>query len=159
MGLFHRSCSVCGERPRPKVATRLNGHNGDADVEFTNFPYRSCSCGKLAKWAFDPGTDLSTQLFWDKSGIPRAKGTKRAPVCARCGTILGAPEQVELAAQVRLKGFEPIDFRTRLQGFVCQSCGLAQAPRGSFDRTKSGGPVSDGARALDDAVRSIGLPR
>ena len=35
-------------------------------------------------------------------------------VCARCGTILGAPEQVELAAQVRLKGFEPIDFRRQM---------------------------------------------
>ena len=76
--------------------------------------------------------------------------------CARCGAILSSRRVVELESEARLEGFEPIGFRTRLEGFVCESCGLQQAPEHSFTATESGG-ASRGADALNDAVAKVGL--
>ena len=56
MSFFHRRCKRCGQSPEPKVAPRITGRAGAAEVEFTNFPYRACTCGRLAKWAFDPAS-------------------------------------------------------------------------------------------------------
>jgi hypothetical protein len=149
MFFFRRRCRACGQGASLTVAERLAGRAGDVDVEFTSFPYRSCSCGKLTRWAFDPGTDLSTQLFWESDGVATAKGSHHHPRCARCGSELSTLQPVDLAAEARLKGFAPIGFRARLPGYVCSSCGLAQAPQ-DFAR-------GDGAVALLDAVRAVGL--
>jgi hypothetical protein len=111
----------------------------------------------LAQWAFDPGTDLSTQLFYEPTGIRSAGGSKRAPECAQCKQVLGDPEQVTLDASVRLKGFEPIHFRTRLNGYICKNCGLAQAPPDSWVTVGRLGKASGGGSALNEAVKSIGL--
>jgi hypothetical protein len=157
VGLFGRKCKDCGASPELKVEPRVHGQVGTSEVEFTNFPYRSCACGHLVRWAFDPGLDFSTQLFDD--GVATAKGRRGAPKCARCGAALGETETVELAATAHFDDFAPIGMRLRLLGYRCPACGLEQAPPGEFDA--GGMPVSgrstDTGRALDAAVKSIGL--
>ena len=146
---FRRRCRACGQPASLTVAEHLAGRAGDVEVEFTNFPYHSCSCGKLSRWAFDPGTDLSTQLFWESDGVATAKGSRRHPSCARCGSELSMLQPVDLAAEANLEGFAPIGFHARLPGYVCSSCGLAQAPPDTFREA--------GMDALNDAVRGLGL--
>src|SRR5438045_7111094 len=86
MGLFTRSCKACGTpADQARIAEQVSGRNGDAEVELRNFPYRSCSCGRLKRWAFDPGLEFSEQLFFDDDGIPIAKGRGGHAKCARCG--------------------------------------------------------------------------
>ena len=156
MGLFSRACKSCGTKPEPRIAERLAGKRGDTAVELTNVPYKACTCGRLVEWAFDPGADLSEQLFWKPSGIPFARGSGDNPTCARCGSPLGASHAVELAAEARIDGFEPIGFRAWLSGYTCPGCGLEQAPAATFV-TDTWGVGAEGAEALEDAVRSIGL--
>jgi hypothetical protein len=146
---FRRRCRACGQPASLTVAEHLDGRAGDVEVEFTDFPYRSCSCGKLTRWAFDPGTDLSTQLFWESDRVATAKGSLRHPRCARCGSELRTLQPVDLVAEAHLEGFAPIGFHARLSGYVCSSCGLAQAPPDTW--------ADDGAAALMDAARAVGL--
>ena len=156
MGLFSRSCKNCGEAPELRVAT-IRGSAGAAEVQFTDFPYRACSCGEVSKWAFDPGTEFAEQLFF-ADGVSTAKGSRSNPSCRRCGAALSVLEPVELVAVARLKGFAPIEMRVRLPGYRCPSCGLEQGPAHEFDRgDRSRGAVGDGGRALDAAVASVGL--
>jgi hypothetical protein len=151
--LLRRTCGECGTRPELTVAERITGRRNEVEVELTNFPYKSCRCGRVAKWAFDPGTDLSTQL---SEGIPFTSDVGR---CAGCGSVHLGRQPVELAAEARLEGFEPIGFRTRLTGFVCAKCGLGHAPDGAFGfHPITGLPYSDGAAALLEATRQLRLP-
>jgi hypothetical protein len=149
--LFRRSCSQCHTKPEPKVAPAIAGQAGQVEVELRNLPYVACRCGRLARWAFDPGTDLSEQLFF--SGVPFARS---GPSCSRCGFKLGAHTSVELHAEARIDGFEPIEFLMRGPGWQCSACGLGQAVPGLFDAWPR---PADGARALASAVERLGLPK
>jgi uncharacterized protein with PIN domain len=154
---FRRRCRACGQPLSSSVAEHLQGRAGATEVELTNFPYRSCPCGKLTRWAFDPGTDFTTQLLWGEGGIAVADGSTRRPRCASCRSELGALQPVELAAEVRMESFAPIGVRARLPGYVCLSCGLAQAPPDYFDVAGKGHAPFDGGKAMLDALRAIGL--
>jgi hypothetical protein len=156
MLFFRRRCRVCGQPLSSTVVEHLQGRAGETEVELTNFPYRSRPCGKLTRWAFDPGTDFTTQLL-GKDGIALAEGRSRHPRCASCRSELGAPQPLELAAELRMEGFAPIGFRTRLPGYVCSSCGLAQGPPDYFDVAGKGHAPFDGGKAMLDALRAIGL--
>jgi len=116
---------------------------------------RACDCGKVAKWAFDPGGDMSTQLFWSDSGIAFANNGEGSPRCARCGSALSGMQPVELSAEARISG-DTIGLRACLNGYVCPSCGLEQAPAGTFDMDNYG-LGAEGAKALKGAIRSVGL--
>ena len=157
MGLFTRSCKTCGT-PADQVRTagQVSGRKGDVEVELRNFPYRSCACGKLTRWAFDPGLEFSEQLFLNDDGVPTARGGGDHAKCVRCGESLGVPRRVRVEAQAHLKGFAPIEFAVTLPGYTCPGCGLEQAPEGSFD-TSQWLSLSDGAAALEEATRSLGL--
>jgi len=114
----------------------------------------------MTQWAFDPGLDFSTQLFFDDGGIAVADGSHGAPRCRRCGAGLARPENVTLTATAAvLEGLVPIGARVRLVGYRCASCSLEQAPPGEFDARgfRSSRRSSDSGKALDAAVRSIGL--
>jgi hypothetical protein len=129
---------------------------GTSEVEFTNLPYRACRCGRVARWAFDPGLEFSTQLFRD--GSPEARGGRRFPKCCDCGGSLANLEDVTFHAAANLDGFSPIEMRLRLRGYRCPSCGREQAPPQEFDVSNRGrARSSDTGRALDAAVASIGL--
>ena len=158
MSLFRRKCRECGQAPQLTVAPLIRGAAGTSEVEFTNFPYKACRCGRLVQWAFDPGLEFSEQLFADE-GVPTAKGRKGDPICRACGAELGHPEPVTLTATAQLNGFAPISMTVRASGYRCASCGLAQAPPGEFE---AGGMYSkvrptDAGRALDAATESVGL--
>jgi hypothetical protein len=156
MGFFTRRCSRCGEAPQLRTAPRVTGCVGNSEVEFTNFAYKACACGRVAQWAFDPGLDFSTQLFYE--GVHAAHGGSRPPRCDGCGGSLASLEEVTLDASATLDGFEPIGMRLRLLGYRCPSCGLEQAPPHEFDiSTRRHSRSSDTGRALDAAVGSIGL--
>src|SRR4051812_28749831 len=155
--MFGRRGRSCGEKPQPRVAPPVEGHVGGRDVEFTNLPYRACACGRLAQWAFDPGLEFSEQLFYKDSGAPSAKGRIGAARCRRCDAPLGDPEMVTLEAIASLTGFEPITMRIRLRGYRCPACGTAQAPAGEFDASRWGSRSTDTGKALDAALRSLGL--
>jgi hypothetical protein len=130
---------------------------GGSEVEFTDFPYRACACGRVVKWAFDPGGDFSTQLFYD-DGVPAARGGRSAPKCRGCGTSLGIPEKVTLQSAATLDDLPPMTMKVRLMGYRCPACGLEQALPHEFDITTRGGRrSSDTGRALDAAIESIGL--
>jgi len=134
----------------------VDGRVGASEVEFTNFPYRACTCGRVVRWAFDPGLEFSSQLF-DK-GVPAARGGRRFPKCRECGGSLANLEAVSFQASAALDGFQPIGMRLRLQGYRCPSCGLEQAPPNELDISSRGhGRSSDTGRALDAAIGSIGL--
>jgi hypothetical protein len=154
---FRRKCKDCGQSPELKVEPRIHGQVGTSEVEFTNFPYRSCSCGHLVRWAFDAGLDFSEQLFYD--GVATAKGRRGAARCSGCGAALGDTEAVELAASAQFDDFAPIGMRLRLLGYRCPGCGLEQAPPGEFDAGGKYGSArsTDTGKALDAAVKSIGL--
>ena len=139
-----------------RTAGQVSGRKGDVEVELRNFPYRSCACGKLTRWAFDPGLEFSEQLFLNDDGVPTARGGGDHAKCVRCGESLGAPRQVRVEAQAHLKGSAPIEFAVTLPGYTCPGCGLEQAPEGSFD-TSQWLSLSDGAAALEEATRSLGL--
>jgi hypothetical protein len=157
MGLFTRSCKSCGTpADQVRVADQVIGRKGDVEVELRDFPYRSCACGQLTRWAFDPGLEFSEQLFFTDDGVPTARGRGDHARCARCGEPLGAPQRVRVEAQAHLEGFAPIEFAATLPGYACQGCGLEQAPEGSFD-TSLRRTLSDGAAALEEATRSLGL--
>jgi hypothetical protein len=157
VGLFRRKCKDCGQSPELKVEPLVRGQVGASEVEFTDFPYRSCACGHLARWAFDAGLDFSTQLFYD--GVATAKGRRGAAKCSRCDAGLGDPEPVELTATAHFDDFAPIGMRLRILGYRCPSCGLEQAPPGEFDAGGRYGSSrsTDSGKALDAAVKSIGL--
>jgi hypothetical protein len=162
VGLFRRRCRKCGQPAELKIAPRIHGQAGTTDVEFTNFPYSACECGRLARWAFDPGVDFSTQLFYDENGLATADGDRDAPACRRCGSDLGRTEVVTLEATAHLAGFAPIGLRIQVNGYSCSSCGLSQAPANEFAANfgiYSGFvQATDSGRALSAAVRSLGLP-
>ena len=130
-------------------------------VEFTNFPYKACTCGHVVRWAFDPGTDFSDQLFFGENAVRTARGSKGAPTCRRCGAPLDGQQQVTLMATAQFDNFAPIEMHMRLLGYHCPACGLDQAPPHEFDagdihtRSRS----SPTGKALDAAVESIGLDR
>jgi hypothetical protein len=134
----------------------VEGRVGTSAVEFTNFPYRACSCGRVVRWAFDPGLEFSTQLFWD--GVPTARGGRRFPKCCDCGSSLSRLEDLTVQASANLDGFSPIEMRLQLRGYRCPSCGREQAPPQELDVSSRGrARSSDTGRALDAAIRSIGL--
>jgi hypothetical protein len=138
------------------VAPRIEGQVGSSEVEFTSFSYQACSCGALARWAFDPGLEFSEQLFYD--GVPTADGRRGTPTCRSCRTPLDALEEINLSASAHLEGFQPIGMNARLLGYRCPSCGLSQAPPHEFDiGTRSTARLSDTGKALDAAINSIGL--
>jgi len=156
VSLFRRRCKECGESPGPKVAAHLQGQAGTSEVEFTDFPYQACACGRLARWAFDPGLDFSEQLF--DGGVATAQGRRGASECCRCGAELGEKSTVVLTASAHLNGFAPIAMRAQLLGYRCPACGLEQAPPGEFDvGTRPSAHSTDSGKALEEAVRSIGL--
>jgi hypothetical protein len=157
VSLFGRKCKDCGQSPELKVEPLVHGQVGTSEVEFTDFPYRSCACGHLVRWAFDAGADFSTQLFYD--GVATAKGRRGAAKCSRCDANFGGTEPVELAATAHFDDFAPIGMRLRLLGYRCAACGLEQAPPGEFDAGGRYGSSrsTDTGRALDAAVKSIGL--
>lgn len=124
-------------------------------MEFTNFPYRACSCGDLVRWAFDPGGEFSEQLFY--VGLPVANARRGKATCRACGADLGAPEPVVLSATANLDGLAPIGARVTLVGYRCAACGLEQAMPHAFDVSQSGARSSEVGEALDDAVSSLGL--
>lgn len=132
------------------------GRAGNVEVEIRNMPYKACSCGRHAGWAFDPGADFSTQLFWDGKIATAKRSLRGRSQCARCNSRLDEPFRVECHAQVQLEGFAAIDFRTRAPGFRCASCGLEQVAGQTFELSKFGS-VSDGADALENAFRELGL--
>jgi hypothetical protein len=159
VALFRRRCKECGTSAELKVAPSIQGRAGTSEVEFTNFPYLACRCGHVARWAFDPGTDFSEQLFFAEDAVPTAAGSDAVPKCRRCRADLTTQQEVTLEATARIDDFAPIGMRVRLLGYRCPSCGLDQAPPGDFD---AGGlrfhrRSSDTGRALDAAVGSIGL--
>lgn len=156
MGFFTRRCSQCGEKPQLRTATQITGCVGSSEVEFTNFPYKACACGRVAQWAFDPGLDFSTQLFYE--GVHAAHGGSDSSKCYGCGSSLASLEEVTVEAFAKLDGFEPIGMKLRLLGYRCPSCGLEQVPPHEFDSfTRRRSRSSDTGRALDAAVGSIGL--
>jgi hypothetical protein len=156
MGLFTHKCRRCGTTPQNRTAPTAEARVGASAVEFTNFPYRACSCGRVVRWAFDPGLEFSTQLF--HHGVPAARGGSRFPKCRDCGSSLAHPEEVTLRASAELDGFDPIEMAIRLQGYRCPSCGLEQAAPDEFDISSRGRTrTSDTGRALDAAIRSVGL--
>ena len=161
MALFRRRCRKCGASPELKVAPRIHGRVGTSEVEFTSFPYRACTCGALARWAFDPGTDFSEQLFFGDSGVATARGPRAAPRCRRCRADLQELQDVILEASARVEDFAPIGLRIHLLGYRCPSCGLGQAPPHEFDAGtwQYRGRSSDTGKALDAAVGSVGLPK
>lgn len=157
MGFFTRKCRQCGETPQLRTAPHIEGRVGKSEVEFSSFPYRACGCGRLVKWAFDPGLEFSTQLFDD--GVPSARGGRRFPKCFGCGASLANDEECTFHASANLDGLQPIGMTLRLPGYRCPSCGLEQAPPHEFDISSRGhSRTSDTGRALDAALRSIGLP-
>ena len=143
-----------------KVAPHVHGQVGTSEVEFTNFPYLACMCGEVARWAFDPGTDFSDQLFFGANGLPTARSSLGTVKCQRCGAELNARQEVSLEASAQLAKFAPITMRVRLLGYHCPACGLDQAPPDEFTAGNlpfSTHRSSDAGKALDAAVRSIGL--
>jgi hypothetical protein len=106
-----------------------------------------------------PGLDFSAQLFDSDSGVPTASGRRGAPRCHRCGNALARLEPVALHATANLKGFAPIGMTVQLAGYRCPSCGLEQAPPDEFSAggVYIRGRASDSGKALDAAVRSLGL--
>jgi len=65
---------------------------------------------------------------------------------------------VALTASAALKGFSPIGMRCRLLGYRCPACVLEQAPSDEFDvGARSSAHSTDSGKALEEAVRSIGL--
>jgi hypothetical protein len=134
----------------------VEGRVGSSEVEFTNFAYKACACGRIVQWAFDPGLDFSTHLFYE--GVHAADGGSSSPKCYGCGGSLASLEEVTLHACATLDGFEPIGMKLRLLGYRCPSCGLEQAPPHEFDISSRGrSRSSDTGRAVDAAVASIGL--
>jgi hypothetical protein len=107
VALFRRRCKECGGSAELKVAPRIHGQVGTSKVEFTGFPYRACACGHLARWAFDPGTDFSTQLFFGENGVQTARGSRAAPKCRRCGAALGGHRRVVLETSAQFDDFAP----------------------------------------------------
>ena len=157
VGLFTRKCRRCGEAPQLRIAPRVEARIGTNEVEFTNLPYRACACGRVVKWAFDPGLEFGKQLFYE--GVHTAGGSRRHPRCSQCRTSLLNIQEVTLPASAKLDGFQPIGMTVRMLGYRCPECGTEQAPPGAFDVTmKSGSRSSDAGRALDAAFESIGLP-
>jgi hypothetical protein len=112
--------------------------------------------------AFDPDLEFSAQLFDSDSdsGVPTASGPRGAPRCRRCGGSLAQLEPVTLHVTASLRDFAPIGMTIRLPGYRCASCGLEQAPPDEFSAGgvyTSVARTSDGGKALDAAVRSLGL--
>ena len=158
MEFFRRKCRECGQAPQLTVAPVVRGEAGTSEVEFTDFPYKRCACGRLTQWAFDPGTDFSAQLFEDDGAAPTAKGSAGAPRCRSCGADLGELEPVTLTGTAQLDGFAPISMTLHLRGYRCAACGLAQAPPDEYAAYfRTHGRSSDTGRALDAAVTSLGL--
>lgn len=151
---FGRSCSTCKKKPKPVVAEAIRSRSGDVEIELLNFPYEACECGRRVRWAFDPGTELSEQLFHRE--IPFAKSEGGTSLCVRCGSSLGETIPVDLTAEAVIEGFALITLNTRVAGFVCSECGQKQATPNSFD-TGCRGPLSAGAAALVEAASTLGL--
>jgi hypothetical protein len=145
---FDRACRSCGQKPAPTVAPPLSGHSGQIQAELTNFPYKACRCGKKVKWAFDPGVDFSTQLFYE--GVPTARDDDGGR-CAGCeGGLDGAATLVVLTLDVQLEGLQPVRARITAPGFRCPSCGLEQAAPGTLESFGY-------AEALSNAIATTGL--
>jgi hypothetical protein len=156
MGFFTRRCSQCGESPQLRTAPRVEGQVGSSEVEFTNFAYKACACGRVVQWAFDPGLEFSTQLFYE--GVPAGHGGRRSPKCCGCGGSLANLEEVTLHASAKLDGLAPIEMQLRLLGYRCPACGLEQAPPDELNISSRGHiRSSDTGRALDAAIESVGL--
>jgi hypothetical protein len=68
-------------------------------------------------------------------------------------------EPLELTATAHFDDFAPIGMRLRLLDYRCPACGLEQAPPGEFDAggRYGSGRSTDSGKALDAAVKSIGL--
>ena len=156
MGFLMRRCSQCGESPQLRISSRVEGRVGSSEVEFTNFAYKACACGRVVQWAFDPGLEFSTQLFYE--GVPSGHGGRRAPKCCGCGGLLAGLEEVTLRSSAKLDGLPPIEMKLRLFGYRCPACGLEQAPPDEFDiSNRRHLRSSDTGRALDAAIESVGL--